>query len=172
MNLNFLKRNGNKKGSVLDLIFIMGIMLSMGVLILIVFMVVSNMNDVFQTKDILPDTSKTASQQITDIYPGTIDNMFMFSMLVLALGSIILAVLVRFHPIFIVLFFISLIFIIFISGVMSNIYQDMAASEGLIAYANQLDMITTGLTYLPLIITVIGTILMVVMYKQWKINQD
>jgi hypothetical protein len=96
------------------------------------------------------------------------DNSFLFLSIGLMVVMLILASMVRVHPIFIPLFFIVWIFAIFISGVFSNSYGEMAANSELTIYANQLTMTSFMMRYLPFVVGIFGAILMIVMYKIWS----
>jgi len=165
------RKSINKKGSIQDIIFVGIMLLVLGISTLFGFLFVSNINDQFQSNDIITANGKTASQSLTDNFPGVIDNSFLLLAIGMALAVLILAALVRVHPIFIPLFLIGLIFVIFFSGVFSNIYQGIAANPNMIAYSSQLTFTTNILTYLPLLTGVFGTLLMIVMYKMWSVQQ-
>ena len=165
------KRSLGKKGSIQDIILIGVILLFAAVVILIGFKVTSEINDTVQASSLITANGKAASTTLTGFYPGVIDNSFLLLTIGLTIGSLILASLVRIHPIFIPVFIIALIFIIFLAGILSNIYQGMAENENLIAQADQLTFISKILNYLPIFVGVIGTIMMIVLYKSWEAAQ-
>ena len=68
-------------------------------------------------------------------------------------------------PIFVPIFIIGLVIIVFFAAIFSNIYQEVAADPAFIAQGNELTFITTILSHLPIIISVMGVMLMVVLYK-------
>lgn len=158
----------NKKGSLQDIVYIGMVLLFLGITILLGFMMTSQINDYLQASDVVDANGKAASNTLTGYYPGVIDNTFLLLVGGLALVTLMLALMVRIHPIFIPLYFIGLVVVIFVSGIMSNIYQEMAAHAELVAYANQLTIISTVLNYLPLMVGIFGTVLMVIMYKVWS----
>ena len=155
----------NKKGSVADLIFIGVVLLVFAVAVLIGFKITGMFNTQIQGMDIMPAEAKTASTSILGFYPGVIDNSFLLLAAGLAIVSLILASLVRVHPIFLALFVIAWIFSIFLGGVFSNIYQEMTANSALAAEAAQLTFTNFVMTYLPFFIGIVGILLMIVMYK-------
>ena len=159
---------GNKKGSLIDIIFVAGIALAFGMIMLLGFKFMSELNTELQAQDIIDVQGKTAANQLTDIYPTAVDNSFLLLIVGLAIGAFVLAALVRVSPIFLALYFLALGFVIFMSAVMSNIYQEMAANANLIAQADQLMFTSSILTYLPLIVGVFGSLLALVMYKSWR----
>lgn len=166
---NFIK---DKKGSITDLIMIIGIALFFGMIILIGFKVQSEFNTKIQTMGDIDTYGKTASTTLTGHYTGALDNSFLVLVIGLAIIALILAALVRIHPIFIAFYFIALVLIIFLAGVASNIYTEMASNAQLATQANQLVMVHHVMTYLPLIIGIFGTVLMIIMYKSWRTAQD
>jgi len=163
----------DKKGSLQDLILIGVILLFGSITILLGYKIVSEFDDKFQSSDVIAkyDTdnhARDASTTLKGYYPGVIDNTFLFLAIGLSIITIVLAALVRVHPMFIPLFFIGLIIVIFVMGILSNIYQEMAANPNLAEQAAQLTFIGHIMEYLPFIVGVFGFILMVIMYKLWK----
>lgn len=161
----------NKKGSAQDLLFIGIVLLFASVTILIGYKISDEINTEIQAKDIADSHGKTAVSSLNSNYPGVIDNSFLLLMIGLGIGALIFASLVRVHPIFIPFFIIMLALIIFFSGIFSNIYQEMADNSVLSTQADNLTFISTIMEYLPLIIGIFGTLLMVVMHKLWRDQQ-
>ena len=166
-----VRKRLNRKGSLKDLLLVAIFLLFFGVILLIGFRVYSEIDAVFQVSSFTDANSRAASTAMLGHYTGVLDNTFLFMAIGFSLIVLVLASLVRIHPIFIPIFFMAWVFFIFIAGVLSNIYQGMAGDPNMIAYANQLTMITSILTFLPMIVGVFGAVLMVVMYKQWQIAQ-
>lgn len=166
-----LKRDINKKGSIQDIVFVGMVLLVLGITTLFGFLFMSNINDHFQANTAVTTDGKTASATLTGFFPGVIDNSFLLLAIGMGIVALIMAALVRVHPIFIPIFLIALIFVVFFSGVFSNIYQEMANHSQMLAYSSQLTFINTVLTYLPIITAVFGILLMMVMYKLWSVDQ-
>jgi hypothetical protein len=160
----------NKKGSLIDLIVIGVVLLFFGVVLLIGFKVTSEFNDEIQAHPDIPTRAKTASTTLTGHYSGTMDYGFLLLAIGIAIATLILAALVRIHPVFVPLYFIGLVIVIFLCGIFSNIYQEMAANTNLITQADQLIFTSHILTYLPLIVGIFGILLMIIMYKLWSVN--
>lgn len=166
------KRKGlGKKGSLQDIMFIIGVLLFFGMIILFGFRISSAYDDQIQGMSEIPDNAKDASSSLTGQYTGILDNVFLLLTIGLAIVSLILAGMVRVHPVFIPIFFIILLITIFVAGVASNIFQSVASNSNMVGYASQLTFTSTVLEYLPLFIGVFGTLLMVVMYKLWSMDQ-
>ena len=155
----------NRKGSIQDLAIFMVVLLFFGMVLLIGYKVTSSLNDQFQASSIIPAEGKAASATLTGFFPGVLDNSFLLLTIGMCIVTLVLASLVRIHPIFIPFYFIGWVLVIFFSGILSNIYQTMAADTNLIAITNQLTFIEGILTALPIIVGIFGTLLLVVMYK-------
>lgn len=167
----FGRKCQNKKGSIQDIVLMAIFFVSFALIMLVSFKVVGSLNTKFQESNILPAESKTVSTSMLSLYPGVVDNSFLFFVVGVAIAVLVLAALVRIHPIFIPLFFIAWVFLIFVAGIISNVYQSVAESADFILEANQLTFITLTLKYLPLFIGVFGILLMIIMYKQWQVSQ-
>jgi len=162
------KRTLNKKGSVLDLILIGVFCLAFAFSILIGFKITTEVNTQIQANTDIPIEGKTAATSLLGDYTGTLDYGFLFFIVGLSIGVLILAALVRVHPIFIPLYVIGLLIVIFLAGVFSNIYQGLADSPEFTALASQLMFIDKIMTFLPWFVGVVGVLLCIVMYKGYQ----
>lgn len=158
----------NKRGSGQDLILAGLYILVFGMVVLIGFRAFSSIDSELQSNGLISAAGKTASTSLLDMYPGIIDNTFLLFAVGVGLVTLVVAALVRVHPIFIPIFFLLWIFTIFISGVFSNVYQEVAGSAEFVAYADQLTFATTLIKILPIFVGVFGFILMIVMYRSWE----
>ena len=158
----------NKRGSLDDLVYIIGVSLFFALLVLIFATWSTEFNSQIQGSDIIPADGKTAVNQIDELYGGVIDNSFLFLTVGLAIVALIMATLVIIHPIFFIFYVIFLAVVVYVSGVVSNIYQTAAANPALADTAAKLIFISHTMEYLPFIIGVLGFILSIVMYNSWK----
>ena len=158
----------SKKGSVLDLILLGVFCLGFAFSILIGFKITSEINDNLQSNSLISADGKAAASQLVGEYSTTLDYGFLFFLVGLSIGVLILAAMVRVHPIFIVLYIIGLIFVIFFAAIFSNIYQEVAASPEMSDLADQLFFIDKMMIILPLFVGIVGVILCLTMYKAWN----
>lgn len=161
----------NKKGALEDVVYILVTLLVVAMMFLIGFKFVNELNTNFQASDVVNADGKTASQKINDLYPTVMDNAFLYLTIGLMIVTIVLAMLVVFHPVFFVFYLILLPIVIFIGGVASNIYQEMAANTEIASIANQLTFTSYVLNYLPIILGVFSFILAIIMFKTWQDNR-
>lgn len=160
----------NKRGSIQDLLLIGIILFFFSMLVLLCFKISDEFNTNIQSNVavISGDSdgyARQSSTKINNTFSGAVDNSFLFLAIGLSIGMLVLASLVRVHPAFIILFIIAWIFLTFLCGVFSNVYQEMADNINLSEQANKLMFIDKIMTYLPLFMGVIGIILMIVMHK-------
>ena len=156
----------NKKGSLLDIIFIAVALTFFSIVVLIGLKVAGEFSDNVQSNPIFAGSD--AAEHVESVrvkYTNTVDNTFLFLTIFMAIGSLILASLVVVHPMFIPLYFIGWVLVIYLSGILSNMYQAMAADSNLVAVAAQMTFMSNIMFALPIIVGVFGIVLMVVMYK-------
>ena len=161
------KNRMDKKGSIQDLFYIGAVILFFAIAILIGFRINSAINDNLQANADVPTEAKTAATKLNSHFTGSLNNSFIFMVVGMMSVMLILATMVRFHPIFIPIFIIVWLLAIFVGGVMANIYMGMATNAELSTYANQLGFVSFFMKYLPFVIGIFGIILMIVMYKLW-----
>lgn len=162
----------NKKGSLQDLIVIGAVLLFFGLILLIGSRVTGEWNDAIQARSDIPTEAKTASAAVNAHYGGAMDYGFLLLAIGIGIATLILAALVRIHPVFIPLYFIGLVIVVFLCGIFSNIYQEMAGNSELTAYADTLVFTSHILNYLPFIVGIFGILLMIVMYKLWSVGNE
>lgn len=161
------KRFLNKKGSLIDILFIGVVLFFFSMVAIVGLKVSSEINDNIQDSNIFNDRGKTATNQAVESYTKTIDNTFLMFTVLLGMITLVLAAMVRIHPIFIPFYFIGLVFVIIFSAIISNIYEEMAANAQLLSTAQELTFITNILSILPIIVGIFGIALMIIMYKIW-----
>ena len=160
----------NKCGSLSDVVLIAAMLLFLSFAILIGFKITDAFNTEVQGMTDMPASAKTASTTLLGHYPGIMDNSFLFISIGLGIVTLILAALVRVHPIFIPFYFIGLGIVIFMSAIFSNIYTEMASNAELVGLANQMTIMTNIMGALPFVVGIFGTLLMVIMYKLYTID--
>ena len=162
------RRYVNKKASIQDLIYIGVFALVFSIIILVTFKVSDELNTQFQGSDIVTQRGKDSFGQINNMFPTVIDNAFLMIVIGLGIVALVLASLVRIHPVFFVFFILILVIIIFLAGVFSNIFIEMANEPEFSSVANQLTFTVAIMKLLPLIVGIFGFILAVIMYKSWQ----
>lgn len=167
MKKNQKRRTGKlgKKGSALDVVLIVGIMAVFSCLVLISLAVYTAWDDEIQANIDIPAEAKTANTQIKEVYTGVLDWGILLLVGILSISAIGLAVMVRVHSVFIVFFIILWIILMVIGGIAANVYDDMAQDPYLSNAADELSTITFIITRMPILVLLIGSLVMIVMYK-------
>lgn len=163
----------NKRGSIQDVILIAATLLAVAIVVLIAFKISNQFNTKLSDSSAMDrydndNRSRKAFNEINSMYPGVIDNSFLFLVAGLSIAAFILASMVRIHPMFFVFFLLILVIIIFLCGVFSNIYQEMATNPQFSDVAARLTFITNIMRFLPFIVGTLGIMLSIVMYKNYQ----
>ncbi len=149
----------------------MVMLISFAVGTLVVYKISNELNIEFQASDDITGEGKAAYSRINDMYPGVIDNSFLLLVIGLSIVALSLAMLVRIHPVFFVFFLLIFIILIFLCGVFSNIYLEIANDPEMQDVAGNLKFITNIIGKLPLFIGILGFILAGIMYKTRSTEQ-
>lgn len=160
-----LKRSLDKKGSLDDVLLIMLFLAIAGVLFIMGLAIWTNFDDTIQSSSLFPQESKDASTDVKSQFTGTIDGLFIVILGALVMVAIILASLIRVHPVFMPLYILALLGVTVLAGVASNIYIKAAQSDALSTAANSMGIMTFILSKLPILIFIIGIVVMIVLYK-------
>lgn len=166
----WLKRK-NKKGSIQDILFIVAFVAAIGIILLVGSKAMGSINDQFQSSTFITTEGKTASAELNGVFENTFDNLFLFIIVFLSIGSLVLAALVRVHPIFIPFFIISLLFVILIGAIASNVYEEIASNPNFSVEADNLEVTSFIITKLPLLVSIIGSLMCIILYKTWRADQ-
>jgi hypothetical protein len=161
----------NKRGSLQDILMIAIILFVLAVVILIAYKVHHEINNEFQESGKFTQQGIDSMDKIESLFPGVIDNVYLVLAVGLAIVAIVLAALVRIHPIFIIFYLLVLVSLIFFCGIFSNVYSEIAAQSEITALADNLTFISHLMSYLPFIVGIFGSILAVAMYKLWAVEQ-
>ena len=98
------RRHLNKRGSIGDIFLIIAMLLVFSMAVLIGYKITNSFNANIQADALMPAEAKTASTQLVGYYPGAMDNVFLLFTIGVCIVTLILAALVRVHPMFIILF--------------------------------------------------------------------
>lgn len=165
MNLKicFGKSHG-KKASLQDIIFIPIVVLMFSVVIVIMFMFISGVNDQIQVMDEVPTLGKEGTQTITNTYQNTMDYLFFFIWLSAFLGAVITAWFIETHPVFFILSIVALV-VIFIALIpFINLNEAILSDPTLITFTASFPIISFFATHLFKIAIIEAFIIMMSLY--------
>ena len=161
----------NKRGSLIDIVYIAVVVFVFGTSLLFGLKIVNEFSTEVSGIADVPAEANTANTALKNHYSGVMDNMTILLLFGFAISTLIMASLVRIHPAFLFIYFILLLIVVVISAVLSNVYSEMSDDPNMTGLTDDLIVTTAVLRYLPLIIAVVGSILAVVMYQGWKNDQ-
>jgi hypothetical protein len=157
----------NKRGDVFQLLFLLVILFFVAIVGLLFFTMSDKFSQAWQDSGMLNDTAvgQTAVDTLQQNAPRTIDYMIFFLFMGSIIGLLISASRTGYTPTVFFLFIILLIITIFVASGLVNVYSGFADSSALAEYSEQLTL--TGFIfskYTPLIMTILGGLIMVIMW--------
>lgn len=152
------------KGSVLDILFIIVIMLITSIITIAMFTFLSVVNDRLQDIDSVPQEAKDSFQASVDTW------LFFDWVLILMVGGMMVVVIVgasqiNAHPIFFVGGLIFLIVLVMVSAQFTNMFMAFVENTTIAPYANQFAYTVQFHQNLPLIALMYAIVVFVVMYS-------
>ena len=168
-----LKLKKNKKGSIVDIFFIIIALVFFSITVLFGTKIATEFqnkiadNEVYQTD--APEAIVYTEQAINN-YTFSVNSGFLLLLIFFIIATLSLAALVRIHPMFIPIFLIALTFLILFCGIMSNVYQGVAEAEEMGSTVERYMMMHKIMVGIPFIVGIFGIILMIVMYKNYQVG--
>lgn len=160
----------NNKGSLQDLIFAMIVIFGFSLIVLFAVRIYTEIDDNVQDGKIFEAEQKAQSAQVKSAMISSIDNTYLLLLVFFIMGTLILAALVRVHPIFIPIYFFGWIFVVFLSTIFANVYYGVSSNPEMAETASQFFFMDNMMVMLPFLIGLFGMILMVVIYKLWSVD--
>jgi len=155
----------NKRGDISQLPVVLIIVIIAVIVGFLTLTMTSKVNETFISIEPDNSTAEHATQVINSNAPYTTDYMIFFLFLGSNLALIIGAVRTKFSPTVIFFFILLLIITIFVAAGFVNIYQGIADSSGFQETHDKLTLTNFIFSkFLPLIMTVIGILIMIVMW--------
>lgn len=132
-----------KRGSFLDIFFIVVVMFAFAVTILVGWLLMSNVNSEFQAK-LNHTESKTIMQESHDRYVGLFDGIFLFVFFGSFIATIIGSLFLDTHPAFFAISLVLLVIVCVLCGIFANVYAELEVSDGFSGFAGDF-------TYIPFV---------------------
>lgn len=151
------------RGSVFDLMYIFTFLLIFSACTIVAFML---LGEVGPSLSLNPTSTGVIASATTAV--GSFDGLFVFMVFGMIAVSAILAYFVDSHPIMFVISFIVYIFVVMISGTISNVYQEFIAADYISASAASFPLMTQIWLQLPTIAVIAGIIIMVVAFAKYR----
>jgi hypothetical protein len=152
-----------KKGSERDIMMIVTICLTIGILALIVIKFVSMFNAQIQDKSDIPQIAKDVSTTINTRLPKWMDGAFIMLYIFLMIVALILALMVESNPIMLPISILFMLFVVLISFMAANIWNSLVLNENLATEAASLPIMSFMIPKLHIFSFIIGMGILVLM---------
>lgn len=151
------------KGSVFDLLYIFVFCLIFSACTIIAYMILSTVGPSLSLNPTSTSVIASANTAIIGF-----DGLFVFIVFGMIMASAVLAYFVDSHPVMFIISFIIYIFIVMISAVISNVYQEFIAAEGISSYAASFPLMTQIWLQLPSIAVIASIAIVVIAYSKYR----
>jgi len=156
----------NKKGSLLDI-------MQIGILLFVMAMVIILMSFILTTFQEDTEDKLTSTEAQNALTKGkttllNFDGLFAFILIGLTLATMIGAYFIRTSP---VIFWVSLLLLVIfitISGIFTNVFEEVVADEVLNATTADFPIINLIMGDLPLVILVIAVLISIALWAKWR----
>jgi hypothetical protein len=157
----------SKKAEVTDIIVLLLILFFLGISFIVVVFVNEKLKQVVSTTPLnQTSTGQTVIRAYTTIDFTTVPNAYIFIFAFLIIGQIVTSFLVRYHPVFIVLFLIFAGFGVFLAIVLANVYSLFVNSGQINDIAVQMPLINWVWQHITLIMSAVSALTLVVLFAR------
>lgn len=164
-------QNIKKKGSVLDIIFIMILLFVTGITIVAGYTIYHKYSESIVT---MPEFNTSRQQNITataNITLNSFDYLFVFIMVGLLIMVIISSFQIQTHPIFFFISIFLLIIAILLSSSLANIYESIIGEADFAAAGSQYVVMGYVFQHFPTVILIIGAILFIILFAKSRMEE-
>lgn len=159
----------NKKGNLPDIALIVVVLFAFAIAATFGKVVIDEMNDNLANKSSIPNSTKSVLSGAQGSYNSLVDGAFLFAMVITFIGIVISAFFIRSHPIFFVIGIIFMIFLLFVSMVLQDTWQEMTSKTILGSRAAEFTIIDFILGNLPYVVVIIGFTIIIVLYAKTRL---
>ena len=161
-------RRMNKKGGIPDAIFYMVAIFTVAIIILVGFLVLSEINDNFQDSGSISTQGKSIMSNLTGKYVGIFDNAFLMIVVGILIGTGVGVWFIKTHP---ALFWIMIpifAFIIFLTAIYANVFFNFSSNDKIAPIASQFVIITFVLNNYAYIMTGVIVLIAILLFSKGK----
>ena len=133
----------NKKGNaVIDSLNVVVVLTVLAVIVVVGFTAFGELNTELQVDDDFSNESKQVLTDIDNDFPGLWDGLFLFALILLWISAIVFSFFIDTHPVFLVLSFILITFVLVVAAILTNSYEEIAGDTYFATAANALPIMT------------------------------
>ncbi len=158
----------NKKGIVVDAIFLIVVVFMFAFMAVIGYLVMSKFNDSMQGDKQAPDLAKSMSQKFTSRYVALFDYGFLTLLVLLFVVTLVSGMMFETHPAFYVISFLLMVFLVIVMAVFGNTFYDFRNNSNIAPYASQFVIIPFVMDHFVAILVVLLMVISVVTYARMQ----
>jgi len=156
----------SKKGSIVDVAFVIVVLLGLAIFILIVGKVYPTITEQIKTTAIGSNNNSVQALNSTDSIAGKGDMVFLFIFVGLSIAVFISSFFIDSSPILIPVYIIALSLLLIFAGVSERVYESFAEEPTFSAVAESNPMITYLMSHLFIIAIGLGVISMILIFAK------
>jgi len=156
----------NKKGSILDIPYIVVMVLFLGIVVIIVGKLADSVSSNLNQHELLSNTSIALYTDYEKDFTTVWDAALMLIIVGLSIASIILAFQVRSHPVFFGVMIFVMAILALLGGMFSNVYDEFRDNSDLSGIADEMPMYDFVMSKLPLWTLAICVIISIATYAR------
>jgi len=156
----------NKRGQAQELLFYGVMLFILGITILISYRLITDINDSFQSSDVLSDTGKGFVDDFQSRFGTIFDAVYVLAMVVLSIVLIATVLAIDTTPIFFILSTISFLAVLMVNAILANVLDDIGSNSNLSTFYNELPMMMFIANHWMAIIVVVGFVTLMAFYTK------
>jgi hypothetical protein len=161
----------NKKGSGLDIIYILAFLFTFAIITIVAFTFYSGYTDSIADNPLFDNevNEQVESQAVATLHAW--DYLFVFIMIGLTITTLMGGFMLRTHPAFFWISLLLLIIAIVIAAILGNVFGSVTSTAAFSSAAGELSVIPFIMNHLPLMILLIGGIILVILFAKNKMME-
>jgi hypothetical protein len=156
----------NKRGSFVDIIFLVIIIFVLSILIIVGLQVGETLQTGLQPH--LDNTSQDLVSDALDSYPSVFDGIFLTVLIFLTIFIVVTAAMIDTHPVLFILAALLLAALLFVGAILANTFEEIMGDSALSSQAAQFPITMFIMTNLPIFIGVIGALTIIALYAKMR----
>ncbi len=156
----------NKKGQAQELLFYGVMLFVLGITIIIGFRLMTDLNDAFQSSDVISPQGKVLIGDFAGRFGPLFDAVYVLAMVVLSIVLIATVLAIDTRPIFFVLSVVAFLSVLMVNAILANVLDDIGRNSNLLEFYNQLPMMQFIGQHWLAIIVVVGFVTLMAFYTK------
>jgi len=150
------------------MLFVIGLAVLFVFFIVFGYMILEKFNEKWQNLDIANQESKDAVDKVTTSYPSLFDTVFIITVVIFFLATIISAYFIDVHPIFFVVSLIVLIGVLVCAAIVAEANQEFLSNPKISGIIDKFPMMAWFSMHLFPIAVVMGGVIIIVLYAKLR----